>query len=52
MKTMNFDSYVMCHGEGYVQYIVEEVERVHGIRYPTPQPLEYRWNVAVNQQVA
>jgi len=48
MKILDFDAYLMRHGEAGVQYMVEQVEKTHGIRYATPQLLEYRWHVAMN----
>lgn len=47
---IDFDSFVMRHGEGYTQYVVEQAEMVQGIRYTVPHLLEYRWHVAMNPQ--
>ena len=41
----NFDSYVLRHGESWAFFIIEQIERVEGIRYIAPLPLEDRWNV-------
>jgi len=42
---LSFDQYLMRHGEHGVLYIVEQVEKVDGIRYRGPVSLEDRWNV-------
>jgi hypothetical protein len=42
---LNFDTYVSRHGESWVLFIVEEIERVDGIRYRGSVALEDRWNV-------
>lgn len=47
---IDFDSFVMRHGEGYTQYVVEQAEGVQGIRHTVTHLLEYRWHVALNPQ--
>ena len=41
---LNFDQYVMRHGEFGVQAIVERLERYEGIRACINTSLEERWN--------
>lgn len=41
----NYDTYVGRHGEGWTLFIVEQIERVEGIRYRLLPSLEERWNV-------
>jgi len=48
MNIIDFDSFVMRHGEGFTQQVVEIAERANGISHASPQPLDYRWNVAIN----
>jgi len=52
MNVLDFDSFVMRHGEGFAQHVVEIAEKANGIRHETPQPLDYRWNVAINAEAA
>ncbi len=40
-----FDTYVSRHGESWALFIIEEIERVEGIRYRNPVSFEERWNV-------
>ena len=40
-----FDAYASRHSESWILFIVEEIERVEGIRYRGPVSLEDRWNV-------
>ncbi|MDE1902044.1 MAG: hypothetical protein KGI37_10445 [Alphaproteobacteria bacterium] len=40
---LNFDQYVMRHGEFGVQAIIEQIERSEGIHPNTCIPLEKRW---------
>lgn len=40
-----FDTFVSRHGESWVLFIIEEIERVEGVLYRDPVPLEDRWNV-------
>ena len=50
----NFDQYVAKHGEYGAQALVEQVERVSGIRVSVeaPLPLEVRWEIAMQQPMA
>lgn len=47
-KMLDFDRYVMNHGEGWVQEIVEQQERFSGIRAAIGQSLEERWDYVMN----
>lgn len=40
---LDFHKYLMRHGEFGVQSIIEQIERVEGIRSRTDVPLESRW---------
>ncbi len=42
---LTFDTYVSRHGESWTLFIIEQIERVEGIRYNAPLPFEDRWNV-------
>lgn len=44
----NYEKYVARHGEGWVQHLVEMIERHEGIRYRVAIPLEERWNALMN----
>ncbi|MDD4600968.1 MAG: hypothetical protein PHQ46_07915 [Negativicutes bacterium] len=39
----DFHKYVMRHGESWAQYIIEQIERVEGIRSDNGVSLEQRW---------
>jgi len=41
---LDFDTYIVRHGEFGVQAIVETIERKEGIRHDEILPLEARWN--------
>jgi hypothetical protein len=41
---LDFDTYVVRHGEFGVQALVETIERKEGIRHDELLPLEARWN--------
>ena len=47
----NFETYVMRHGEFGAQALVEQIERISGIRVSveTPLPLEVRWNIVMQK---
>lgn len=40
----DFEKYLMRHGESWIQSIVEQIERMEGIRHNYPMTLEERWN--------
>lgn len=40
----DFETYVARHGEGWVQHLIEQIERIEGIRYRMAVPLEERWS--------
>ena len=40
---LDFNSYLMRHGEAFIQSIVERLERNEGMRARTGTPLEERW---------
>lgn len=40
-----FDEYLMRHSEHGILFIVEQVERIDGIKYQNLPSLEDRWNV-------
>jgi len=44
---LDFHKYLMRYGEHGVQALVENVERLQGIRHEKPLPLEHRWNQAM-----
>lgn len=44
----NFDTYMLRHGEPWVQGLVEQIERNEGICYDVPIPLEDRWHVVMD----
>ena len=48
---LNFDQYVAKHGEYGAQAIIEQIERVSGIRnnIETPLPLEVRWHIVMDK---
>lgn len=48
----NFETYVGRHGEGWTLFIVEQIERVEGIRYWVPVCLEERWNALMDSGCA
>jgi hypothetical protein len=48
----NFETYVGRHGEGWTLFIVEQIERVEGIRYRAPVCLEERWNALMGSGCA
>ena len=41
---LDFETYVVRHGEFGVQALVETIERKEGIRHDEFLPLEARWN--------
>lgn len=40
----NYQDYVMRHGEAGVLYIIEQIERLEGIRHIHLPSLEERWH--------
>jgi len=40
---LDFDRYLMRHGEFGVQAIIEQIERTEGVRHNRIIPLEDRW---------
>ncbi|MDE1901256.1 MAG: hypothetical protein KGI37_06415 [Alphaproteobacteria bacterium] len=48
----NYDTYVGRHGEGWTLFIVEQIERIEGIRYRMPVALEERWNALMDSECA
>lgn len=40
----DYNKYMMRHGEYWVQDIVEQIERVEGVRHQRIMTLEERWN--------
>jgi hypothetical protein len=48
----NFETYVGRHGEGWTLFIVEQIERVEGIRYRAPVCLEERWKALMDSGCA
>jgi len=40
---LDFDTYLMRHGEFGVQAIIEQIERTEGVRHNRIIPLEDRW---------
>ncbi|MDD3289224.1 MAG: hypothetical protein PHX43_09545 [Alphaproteobacteria bacterium] len=40
---LDFNTYLMRHGEPWIQDILERIERNEGIRHESPVPLEDRW---------
>jgi hypothetical protein len=40
----NFNSYLARHGEGWVLFIVEQIERSEGVNRRAATSLEDRWN--------
>jgi len=49
---LDFDQYVMRHGEFWVQAIIEQVERNEGVRARFNTTLEQRWDVVMNVPTA
>jgi|GEM_PF-1497071 len=47
MMVLDFNDFVMRHGEGSVQVIVEQMEKANGIHHAQPLPLEDRWLIAM-----
>jgi hypothetical protein len=39
----DFDQYVMRHGESWVQWVIEGIERGDGVRANADASLEERW---------
>ncbi len=53
----DFEKYLMRHGEGWMQDMIERIERCEGLRANAYAPLEERWavlmqNVPHNERVA
>ena len=46
----NFDEYLLRHSEAWMLFIVEQIERVEGIRRRMPATLEERWAALTTQQ--
>jgi len=44
----DFEKYVARHGEGWVQHLVEQIERIEGIKYRIAIPLEERWSALMD----
>jgi hypothetical protein len=51
---LDFDKYLLRHGEFWVQDIVERIERYEGVRPSVefPLPLEDRWNALMRYSPA
>lgn len=49
---LDFDTYVVRHGEFGAQAIIELIERKEGIRHDEIVPLEVRWNALMLNAVA
>jgi hypothetical protein len=49
---LDFHKYLMRYGEHGVQALVENIERVQGIRHEKPLPLEHRWNTVMQNDAA
>lgn len=49
---LDFDHFVMRHGECWVQDIVERIERYEGLRVEEGEPLEARWAIAMGIPVS
>jgi hypothetical protein len=48
MQMLDYDRYVMRHGEYWVQDVVERIERNENIRPGYAHSLEQRWNALMN----
>jgi hypothetical protein len=48
---LNFETYVMRHGEYGAQALVEQIERISDIRLnkEAPLPLEVRWHIVMQK---
>ncbi len=46
---LDFNKYLMRYGEFGVQAIIEQIERVDGIRRTTVMSLEERWEVLMRE---
>ncbi|MDE1900956.1 MAG: hypothetical protein KGI37_04835 [Alphaproteobacteria bacterium] len=44
----DYNKYLMTHGESWILYIVEQIERVDGIVVDGVVSLEDRWNAVSN----
>jgi len=44
----DFKKFVMRHGEHSVQFIIEQIEKVEGIKYGQSALLEDRWDAIMN----
>jgi hypothetical protein len=44
---LDFDKYLMRHGEYWVQTIIEQIERNDGIRALAGMSLEQRWDAVM-----
>jgi len=47
---LNYNEYLMRHGEFGVQAVIEQIERVEGISSDSCVPLESRWMLLMQLQ--
>jgi len=51
MMVLDFNDFLMRHGEGSVQAIVEQMEKANNIAHTHPLPLEDRWLIAMGAKI-